>query len=319
MFKAAALVAIVMTSAAAGADASQYPNRPVRLIVSFPAGGAMDSLARMIAPELSNALGQAVVIENRPGATGSIGTEVAAKAPPDGHTLLIASSVAANNPAIAASAFDLTSDFLPITRLVNLPIVIAATRYLNVSTLAELIALARREPGKLAYATNGIGTASHLAALMLTRRASISLVHIPYGGTRSFSTDVISGEMPLVFASSGSLAALIGNGQVTALAVTGGERVAAFPGLPTVAESGFPGFEMMSWYGVFAPAGTPADRVERLYREFVRILQMPKVRDGLGALGMVPSGSTPAQFTAELKADGARWVKLMREAASPVD
>jgi len=315
---AAALV-FATTGAAADGDAPRYPNRSIRLIVSFPAGGAMDSLARIFAPELSSALGQTVVIENHPGATGSIGMEIAARSPPDGHTLLFASSVALIDRTLAASSFGLTRDFLPITRLVNVPIVIAATGSLKVSTLAEFVALARREPGKLAYATNGIGTTSHLAALILARRAGISLVHVPYGGSRSFYADVIGGEVPLVFASSGSLAALIGNGQVTALAVTSGECVAAFPNLPTVAESGFPGFELVSWYGVFAPAGTPPERVERLHGEFARILRLPRIRESLESLGMVPVGSTLAQFSAELRIDEARLAKLIREAGSPMD
>jgi tripartite-type tricarboxylate transporter receptor subunit TctC len=316
---AVAVLAFGAAGMAAGGDAPQYPSRPVRVIVSFPAGGAMDSLARVIAPELSAALGQVVVIENRPGATGNIGTEIAAKAAPDGHTLLVASTVALVNPVIGASPLDLTRDFVPITRLVNLPVVIAATRALNVRTLTELVALARREPGRLSYATNGIGTTSHLAALAFARAAGIAFVHIPYGGTRNFSSDVISGEVPLAFASTGSLAALVGNGQVAALAVTSGERVAAFPDLPTVAESGYPGFEMVSWYGVFAPAGTPPDRIERLHGELVRILQLPRVRESLLALGMTPAGSAPSRFTAELKAEAARVAKLIREAGSPLN
>ena len=310
----AALAAFFCTHhAARAAEPERYPNHTVRIIVSFPAGGAMDSLARVLAPELSRSLGQPVLVDNRPGATGSIGMAVAAKAAPDGHTVLLASNAGLVAPG-AASTADLTQDFAAVTRLVNLPILIACSPSLPVTTLPELIALVRREPGQLAYATSGIGTMSHMTAVAFSRRAGIELIHIPYGGNRPVHQDVLSGEVPLMLASTGSLEGLVRSGRVRALAISSARRSPMFADVPTIAESGFPGFEMVSWYGAFVPAGTPPEIVDRLHRELVRAMQAPVVRERLASLGMEPVGSAPVEFAKELKEEAVRWSALVRDA-----
>ena len=295
------------------AEPERYPNHTVRIIVSFPAGGAMDSLARVLAPELSRGLGQPVLVDNRPGATGSIGTAVAAKTAPDGHTVLFASNSGLVAPGAAATT-DLIQDFVAVTRVVNLPILIACSPALPVTTLPELIALARRDPGKLTYATSGIGTMSHMTAVAFSRLAGIELTHIPYGGNRPVHQDVLSGEVPVMLASTGSLEGLVRSGRVRALAISSARRSPMFADVPTIAESGFPGFEMVSWYGAFVPAGTPPEIVDRLHREFVRAMQAPVVRERLASLGMEPVGSAPVEFAKELKEEAVRWSALVRDA-----
>ncbi|MEP6656305.1 MAG: tripartite tricarboxylate transporter substrate binding protein [Betaproteobacteria bacterium] len=313
----AALAAFFCTPhATPAAEFERYPSHTVRIIVSFPAGGAMDSLARVLAPELSRGLGQPVLVDNRPGATGSIGTAVAAKAAPDGHTVLFASNSGLVAPATAAASTDLIQDFVAVTRLVNLPILIACSPSLPAATLPELVALARREPGQLSYATSGIGTMSHMMAVAFSRRAGIELTHIPYGGNRPVHQDVLSGEVPLMMASTGSLEGLVRSGRVRALAISSARRSPTFADVPTIAESGFPGFEMVSWYGAFVPGGTPPEIVDRLHREFVRAMQAPLVRERLASLGMEPVGSAPAEFARELKDEAVRWSALVRDAGA---
>ena len=313
--RGAALALWVSASPAVpAAETERYPARAVRIVVSFPAGGAMDSLARALAPELARGLGELVVVENRPGATGSIGLAAVARSAPDGYTIAFA-SVAALLPSAAAPAGELMADLTPVTRLVTLPVVIACTPSLPVTTLAELIALARREPGKLAYATNGVGTTSHLLAVALSRRAGIELVHVPYGGNRPFYQDVLSGEVPVLLASSGGIGGLVRSGAVRALAVGSARRSPALAEVPTVAEQGFPGFEMVSWYGAFVPVGTPHEIVDRLHREFARALDAPAVRERLAALGMDAVGTGPSAFAGELRVEAARWSALARDAA----
>jgi tripartite-type tricarboxylate transporter receptor subunit TctC len=270
----------------------------------------------VLAPELSLGLGHPVLVENRPGATGSIGTAAAARAAPDGYTVLLASN-SALAAAGTAAASDLTRDFAAVTRLVNLPIMIACSPSLPATTLAELIELARREPGRLAYATSGIGTTSHMTAVALSRRAGILLTHVPYGGNRPVYQDVLSGEVPLVLATTGSLDGLVRSGRLRALAISGAQRSPTYADVPTVAESGFPGFEMVAWYGAFVPAGTPPAIVDRLHREFVRAMQEPAARERLAGLGMDPVGTAPAEFAAQLREEAERWPALVRDAVAP--
>jgi tripartite-type tricarboxylate transporter receptor subunit TctC len=297
------------------ADPDWRPNRTVRIIVPFPAGGAMDSLARALAPELSHGLGQPVLVDNRPGATGAIGTAAAAKSAPDGHTVVLASSAGMVTPD-SVSTGGLTQDFAAVTRLVNLPIFIVCSPSLPAKTVPELIELARREPGQLTYATNGVGTTSHMTAVALSRRAGIELTHVPYGGNRPLLQDVLSGEVPLLLASTGSLEGVVRSGRVRALAISSAQRSPTFPDIPTIAESGFPGFEMVSWYGAFVPVGTPSEIVDRLHRELVRAMRTPAVHERLVSLGMEPVGSAPAEFSAQLKEEVIRWSQLVRDASA---
>ena len=290
-----------------------YPGRPLRFIVPFPVGGGTDFLARTIGEKLSLALGQAVVIENHPGAAGNVGADLAAKSPPDGYTLFFGSAgpLTINPNVYTKLGFDPVRSFAPVTRLVDVPSVIVAGPAMPAGTLPALIALARQEPGKIAYATSGVGTSSHMAMVLLSVRAGIDLLHVPYG-TSGVLRDVLAGEVPLAVAAAEVVKANVDAGKLRALAVTSRNRIAALPGTPTVAESALPGFAASSWYGVLVPAGTPTEIVQRLYIELAGILRDPDVRRRLIAAGQEPVGNTPEEFAAEIKAELARWAGAVK-------
>ncbi len=304
----------------AGATDARYPSRPIRLIVAFSAGGVMDTVARTIGERLEDALGQPVVVENRPGASGNIASDLVAKATPDGYTLLVAANAITVLPSThGARAIDPVITLAPITKLATQPVLIAIHPALRVNSLPELIALAQRTPEKLAYATAGVGTTDHLAAEMLWTRAGVEALHVPYTTTGQEIKDLLAGEVRISFILLGSVAPYLRSGQLKALALTGRQRVAAIPGVPTVAESGFPGFEVMSWYGLLAPAGTPKDIVDALQREVARILQLPDVRERFATLGLEPVGSTPAQFGDEIRALVRFWPPVVKAAGIPTE
>lgn len=292
---------------------NNYPDRPLRFIVPFPVGGGTDFLARTIGEKLAVALGQPVVIENHPGAAGNVGAELAAKAAPDGYTLFFGSAGPLTiNPNIYAKlGFDPVRSFVPVTRLVDVPSVIVAGPTMPANTLPALIALARQEPGKIAYATSGVGTSSHMAMVLLSVRAGIDLLHVPYG-TSGVLRDVLAGEVPLAVAAVEVVKANVEAGKLRALAVTSRNRIAALPGTATVAESAFPGFAASSWYGVLVPAGTPTEIVQRLHIELARILRDPDVRRRLVTAGQEPVGNTPEEFAAEITAELARWAGAVK-------
>jgi tripartite-type tricarboxylate transporter receptor subunit TctC len=315
---AACLLCIATHPASARADA--YPSRAIRFVVPFPAGGGIDALARLVGARLGDALGQAVVVENHPGATGNRGNELVAKAAPDGYTLVVAANSMTVNPSMPGMrAPDPATAFAPVTKLVTIPIVVAVAPSFAARSLDELLALARASPRRLAYANQGIGSTSHLAAVLLSLRAGVELLQIPYSGLGLVVKDVLTGEIPIVFSSTGTVTPFVRSGQLRALAVTGSRRSSALPDVPTVAESGFPGFEVTSWYGVLAPAGTPPEIVLRLRDELTRVLAQADVRESLARLGMQPVGNTPAQFAAEIGADVARWARVVREARIGVE
>jgi len=306
---------LVIATHTAAAFAQAYPARAIRLVVPFPAGGGIDALARLVGAPLGEAIGQPVVIENHPGATGNLGNELVAKAAPDGYTLVVAANSVTINPSMPGMrAPDPAAAFAPVTKLVTIPIVVAVAPSFAARSLPELLALARKSPGKLAYANQGIGSTSHMAAALLSLRANVELLQVPYSGLGTVIRDVITGEIPIVFSSTGTVTPFVRNGQLRALAVTGARRSSALPDVPTVAESGFPGFDVSSWYGVLAPAGTPPEIVDRLHAEIARVLARPEVRDSLAQLGMQPVGNTPAQFAAEISADVERWARVVRDA-----
>jgi tripartite-type tricarboxylate transporter receptor subunit TctC len=281
------------------------------MVVPNAAGGSSDLLARLFAAQLAEAWGEPVITDLRPGGAGRIATDAVAKAAPDGRTLLLANNgISAIVPAVGGNADGRSESLAPVTRLTNQPIVVAAAPAIAARTLAELIELARRTAGHLSYASGGIGSTSHMAAALLSRRAGITLVQIPYSGTATAVKDVLAGEIPLLFTHLATVASLVRSGQLRALAVTGARRVEAFPDIPTVAESGFPGFDVTTWHGVLVRAGTPAPIVARLHGELVRILAQPEIREHLASVGMEPVGNTPEQFAAELKADRAHWAMV---------
>jgi tripartite-type tricarboxylate transporter receptor subunit TctC len=316
-----ALLAAVATAclcaqvpAVQGAESAPWPARPIHLVVPFAAGTFVDVISRIVGSKLADALGQAVVIDNRPGASGNIASELVAKAPPDGYTLLNGGVFVTMLPAIyGAKAID-PAAFVPITRMTNAPMVIVVHPSLGVSTLADLAALARTKPGRIAYATSGIGTTPHLAAALWSQRAGVDLLHVPYANTNAALKDVLSGEVPVLFTFLGTVEAFLRADQLKALAVTSAKRDPGWATIPTVAEQGYPGFDVATWSGLLAPAGTPPEVVDRIYREVARILQQSDVREKILAMGNEPVGNTPEQFAAEIRADVPRWKEVASKA-----
>ncbi len=300
-------------AAAQPGDTAAWPSRPIRLVVPFAAGTWVDVASRLLGAKLADALGQPVVIDNRPGASGNLASELVANSAPDGYTLLNGGVFVTVLPAINAHAVD-PAAFTPITRLTSAPMLIVAHRSLHVRTLSELIDLARREPGRIAYATSGVGTTPHLAAALLSQRAGINMLHVPYSNTNAALRDVVSGEVPVMFTFLGTVDAYLHSGELVPLAVTSAKRDPAWPDIPTVAEQGLPGYEVATWSGLLAPAGIAPEIVDRLYRECARILQLPEVREKLLLMGNQPVGSTPEQFASELKADVPRWKAIATQA-----
>ena len=298
------------------ADSGRYPIRPVRIVLPSTIGGTSDLVARLFAARLEDALGQPVVIEARPGAAGRIAMDRVATATPDGYTLLLANNGA--NAILQAergpAAVEDARTFAPVTMLARLPIVIVVTPTLGVGTLPELIAAARNAAAKpLFYASSGVGSTSNLAAELLFQRAGVRVMHIPYPGTSAAVKDVLAGDVPVLFTHLGTVAGLIRAGQLRALAVTGDHRMADFPDVKTVAESGYPGFDVTTWHGVVAPAGTPEAVIARLHAELARAVADPEVRRQLAAMGMEAVESTPEQFAEAMSTDARRWAAVLRQ------
>ena len=309
----AALLLAATSATGFGADQAGYPNRPIHIIISYPAGTSTDSLARVVGQKLEAALGQPVIIDIRTGAAGNNGLAAAARSAPDGYTLTIGGAAMCINVSIYGErAVDPRRDFTPVARLATSPIIIVANPAAHIDTIADLIA--RREPGRLAYSTPGVGTPTHVAAELLATLADVSLLHVPYAGSGQLMTDVLSGNVPLSFALPGATQQFVASGQLRAIAVTGQQRIAALPDVPTVAESGYPGFDVTSWHSILAPAGTPPEIVERLNRELVRIVAMSDVRERLTAIGMEPAPSSPAELETESRTEVARWGPVVKRA-----
>lgn len=297
------------------AEVAPYPSRPIRLVVPFAAGSQLDIAARIVGDKLSEALGQPVVVEDRPGASSNIGGEFVAKSPADGYTLLFTGAIVALLPSVLGSrAVDPVTAFAPITKIGQPPMLIVVNPSLKVNSLAELVALARRQPGKLAYSSPGVGTTQHLAAVLLSQRAGIELLHVPYANSAQALKDALSGEVPVYFAYFGTIESHLRSGELTPLAVVTNRRITGLPEVPTVAELGFQDYEIDSWNCVLAPAGTPPEIVDRLYRELARIVQLPDVRRQLLAMSMEPESATPEQFAAIIRTAVARWALLAKAA-----
>ena len=319
----AAIAAMHLACAASIAPAAEmqpYPNRPIRIVVPFSGGTWVDTVARIVADKLAADLGQPVVVDDHPGASGSIAADIVAKAPPDGYTLLVGGVFLTTLVAIdAPHAVDPLGAFVPITRWTNAPILIVVNPSLKVATLGELFALARREPGRVAYATSGVGTTPHLVAVMLAERAGADMLHVPYVNTNTEAKDVLAGEVPVMFTFTGTVDTLVRSGRLKVLAVTTRDRSAVWPDVPTVAEQGFPGFDVATWSGALAPLGTPPEIVAKLHRRFARILQEPDVRAKIATLGLQVDGADPARFAADMKAELPRWKAVARTAGLRTD
>ena len=308
------------TTLARAADAGDYPNRPIRLVVPFAAGTQLDLAGRLVAAKLASQLGQPVVVDNRPGASGNIGSETVAKAPPDGYTLLLTGSFITSLPSTMGSrAVDPIAAFAPISKISEPPMMIVVNPALKVNTLDELIALARKEPGRIAYSTPGVGTSQHLAATMLQQRTGIELLHVPYANGNQALNDVVSGIVPVYFSYIGAVEAFLRSGRLKPLAVATGKRAINWPDVPTVAELGYKDFAVTSWNCVLAPAGTPPEIIDRLHRELAYTVRQPDLQAQFLAMGAEAMSNTPEQFSAELKAAVARWADVAKVAGIRAD
>ena len=299
-----------------GAAAAQaYPAKPLRLIVTFAAGGGADFAARALAPKLGEALGQPVVVDNRPGANGALGADLVAKAAPDGYTLLLgAAGTLVVAPHLGANMpFDPMKDLAPVGLVAVSPFVVTLHPSIQANSVRELIALAKASPGKINYGTSGTGGSPQLATELFKSMTGVNMVHVPYKGLAPALTDLIGGQIQVVFADVGLVKGHIAGGKLKGLAVTSATRTAAMPELPTVAEAGVPGYAAGTWYGILVPAGTPPDIVARLSADTRRALAFAEVRASFVSQGMEPAASTPEQFSGYLRDEYAKWGRLIRD------
>jgi tripartite-type tricarboxylate transporter receptor subunit TctC len=310
-----ALLAFAPSLCSAQMAASDYPNKFVRFIVPYAPGGSSDVLARTLAQKLGDALGQTFVIDNRPGAGSMIGTDVAAKATPDGYTIILSDMPHTINPSIHAKVpYDPVKDFSPITLIGVSPMFLFANPAVQVQNVKDLIALAKSQPGKLAIASGGTGATTHLTAELFQSHAGIRLTHVPYKGAGPAITDVVGGQVPLTFTSMATAAPFVKAGRLRVLGVTSGKRLVGFPDVPTFQESGVSGLVFEHWWGVMAPAATPRPIVDKLHSHFAKALNANDVRERFSALAVEPRTNTPEQFRALLDSDLKRWAKVVKDA-----
>jgi tripartite-type tricarboxylate transporter receptor subunit TctC len=309
-------LALAFAGTVISARADDYPSRPIRLIVPFAAGGAADTVARILARRVGEALGQTIVVEDRGGGAGIIGTELVKKADPDGYTLLLGQSGPISiNPGIYATlSYEPEKDFVPITMTTSYPYVMVVSPALGVKTLADFVTLAKRRPGELNYGTAGVGAANHLATELFDSQAGIKMTHIPYRGTSLAVADLIAGQVQVVFADPVSALGQVNAGTLIALAVTSKDRSPVAPTVPTLSESGYPGFDAIGWHGIMAPAGTPQAIVNRLNAEIVKALKDPDIAKLIEAQAIEVVGSSPDAFASFIKHDIATWKDVAGQA-----
>ena len=310
----AALLVVVLLPGLAFAQAQAFPSRPVRIIVGFAAGGPSDIVARLIAQQLGEKFGRPFVVENRPGATGTIGAELVAKSKPDGHTLYLASQTThAVTPYMYQKVgYDPVKDFATVTLAMQNPLLVVAHPSLGVKSVKELVALARAKPGAIDFATGGIGSSPHMSVELFKSLFNLNMVAVHYKGDGAAMADLIGGQVPIMFASIAGLLPHVKSGKLRGLAITGSKRSTIAPEFPTIAESGLAGYEVITWFGILATGGTPADVVSKLHAEIVQSLAIPHVKEQVAKLGMEIVGSTPDQFGAFLRDENARWSKVVR-------
>lgn len=314
-----AALAVLATTTAHAADV--YPTKPVRIIVPFPPGGPADALARTVGDKLAASLSQPVVVDNRPGAGGNIGMELAAKAPPDGHTLVLAPAGNLTvNPSLYRSVpYDVARDFAPVTVIAAVPNVLVVNPQVPAKDVAELIAYAKANPGRLNYSSPGAGSGAHLAGELFRTSAGIDIVHVPYNGIAPAVTAVVAGDVQMMFAAAPTALPHVAGGKLRALAVASPKRMATAPALPTMDEAGLPGFDVTSWYSIVAPAGTPPAVIDRLQKEIAKAVQLPDVKARLAGLGAEPIANTPAEFAVMIKGETAKWGKIVKDANIKVE
>ncbi len=320
LHRSAALV-IALACFSASASAQIYPSRVIRLVVPFAPGGSNDIIARIIGERLTEALGQSVVIDNRPGAGGVIGTDSVAKAVPDGYTLMIgATSTLAANPSLYTKMnLDPTQDLTPITQIASGPFVLAVPSSLPAGSVEELVALAKAKPGELNYGSSGIGSSLQLTAELFKTMAKVDIVHVPYKGLGPALTDLVAGRIQIIFSDMAGLLPFVQSGQLRALAVTSAKRSSVLPDLPTLAEAGVEGYEATSWYGVLGPKAMPADIVAKLNGELARIVHNPAMKVKFASLGIEPVTDTPQAFTAFIRSEMDKWRIVVTTAGIKVD
>lgn len=317
---AAFVLGLILALGAGNALAQPYPQKTITLIVPFPPGGTTDVLARALGFELGKSLGQQVIIESKPGAGATLGADYVAKAKPDGYTLLMG----AVHHTIATSVYrklpyDFQKDLTPITIVALVPNVLVINPQIPANNVKELVALAKASPGKFTYGSNGLGTAQHLIGAQFEQLAGVSMLHVPYKGSGPLATDLLGGQINMSFDTITPVLPHIKAGKMRALAVTTANRSPALPDVPTLAESGLTGFDLGTWFGVLAPAGTPPEIINRLYREMSKIIQSPDFKKRMDEIGANPVGNTPTQMAAQIKADTERFATLVKEAKVSLD
>lgn len=315
-------IALCMTAmAAAQAPAARYPDKPVRMVVTFPPGGSADAVVRMITPRLNDSLGQAVVVDNRPGAGGNVGLGMVAKAPADGYTLGVgaAGALAANSSLYADMPFDPLKDFAPVGMLAAIPFVIVGHPSVPARTLPELIALAKRTPGSLSIAHGGNGTAMHLSAALFEQMAAIKLVGVPYKGSGPAALAVLGNQVPLAVVDLPASLQQIKAGKLVAYAVTSAQRLPMLPEVPTASEAGLTGYDAVGWFGVVAPAGTPEAIVTRLNAGIGQALKDPQIQTAMRNLGVEPAPDSPADFSRYIQSETRKWGEVIRSANIKID
>jgi tripartite-type tricarboxylate transporter receptor subunit TctC len=313
-FIVALLGSLILVVSASGADA--YPRRAVRLIVPYPPGGAGDIVGRMLSARLTEALGQQVVVDNRGGAAGAIACEITKRATPDGYTLLQATvgTLSINPELYPKLPYDPARDFRPVTMLTSTPYLLVTYPGLPARSVRELVALVKSKPHQFNFASGGVGTANHFSMELLKLVAGLDIVHVPYKGTGQAVNDVLTGQVQMMFMNLLPAMVHVKAGRMRGLAVTSAQRSAAVPDIPTIAESGFPGYESTSWHGIVVPAKTPAALVRRLHDEFAKITRSPDVKGRLESQGAAVIGNTPEEFAATIKAETVKWTKVIRTA-----
>jgi len=309
---------VLLFASAVVASAQTYPNRPVRLIVGFTPGGATDIISRILGQQLTESLGKPVIVENRPGASGMIGAELVAKAQPDGYMLYMASQTThAVAPYMYTRApYDPVKDFAAVSVVVNNPLLMVTHPSLNIASVKDLIALAKARPGQLSFATGGIGASGHMAAELFKSMVKVDMVAVHYKGDSAALTDVLGGQVPLMFVNISAVLQYVRAGKLRGIAVTSGKRSTIAPDFPTVAESGLSGYDVVTWFGVLAPATTPKEIITRLNTEIVRALQLASVREQIARQGFEIVADSPEQFTLFLKEENVRWARVVKESGA---
>ena len=317
----AAAVPLVALCAASPASAQEFPSKPIRIVIPYGPGGGTDNLTRLLVPALSEALGQKIVVENRPGAATVIGSDIVAKAPADGYTLLATDTAIVINPALLRTKlpFDTLKAFTGVTMMATAPVLLVTHPSVPAKDLKELLALARGKPGALNYASGGNGTSTHLAAELMKQAAGVFITHIPYKGTGPAMNDLLGGQVQMQFAGISSAKQHVASGRLRAIALTGDGRNPAMPDVPTFAEMGVPGVDANSWWGVYAPAGTPPAVLAKLNAAFVKALKTPAIAQRAAALGYLPIANSPAAHTAQMKQMVGSWTKVVDKAGIKPD